>query len=158
MVQPVDRHSSKSSLLSPTPGELARLARKSKAYQPDSSMADVQPTRPRNLRRRLSRRQVAEIVSRYNAGDNTPVLAEDYGIAKSALLQLLRREGVTLRKQSITPREAKQAARLYESGLSIVEVVERIGYSYTAVRESLHRSGVAMRPKGIKRGAESRGR
>ena len=90
-------------------------------------------------------------MSRCKSGDSTLALAQDYGIAKSALLQLLRTEGVTLRKQSITPPEAKQAARLYESGLSIVEVVERIGYSYTAVRESLHKSGVTMRPKGIKR-------
>lgn len=92
-------------------------------------MVSAQQTRPRNLRRRLSRRVVAEIVSRYEAGDNTPALAQDYGIAKSALLQLLRNEGVTLRKQCITLREAKQAARLYESGLSITEVVEQIGYS-----------------------------
>lgn len=56
-----------------------------------------------------------------------------------------------MRKQAITPWDAKRAARLYESGLSITEVVERIGYSYSTVRKSLHESGVAMRPKGIKR-------
>ena len=56
-----------------------------------------------------------------------------------------------MRKQAITSADAKQAARLYESGMAISEVVEQIGYSYSTVRKSLHESGVAMRPKGIKR-------
>lgn len=56
-----------------------------------------------------------------------------------------------MRKQAIIPRDAERAARLYERGLSITEVVERIGYSYSTVRNSLHESGVAMRPKGVKR-------
>lgn len=56
-----------------------------------------------------------------------------------------------MRKQPITLRDAERAARLYESGLSIAEIVDRIGYSYSTVRKSLHKRGIAMRPKGIKR-------
>jgi transposase len=56
-----------------------------------------------------------------------------------------------MRKQAIIPWDTKRAAQLYESGLSITEVVEQIGYSYSTVRQSLHGSGVVMRPKGIKR-------
>ena len=90
-------------------------------------------------------------MSRYKAGDGTPALCRDFGISKGGILQLLRNEGVELRKQAITSADAKQAARLYEGGVSITEIVERIGYSYSTVRKSLHQSGVAMRPKGIKR-------
>jgi lambda repressor-like predicted transcriptional regulator len=98
-----------------------------------------------------------DIVSRYQAGDSTPALARDYGVAKSALLQLLRNEGVPMRKQAITSADAKQAARLYEGGMSITEIVEQIGYSYSTVRKSLHDSGVTMRPKGIKRSSSGKG-
>ena len=65
---------------------------------------------------------------------------------------LCQRRGA-LREQAITSADAEQAARLYESGMSISEIVEQIGYSYSTVRKSLHGSGVAMRPKGIKRSA-----
>lgn len=97
-------------------------------------------------------------MSRYDAGHSTPALARDYRIAKSALLQLLRNEGVPMRKQAITSANAKQAARLYEDGMSITEIVEQIGYSYGTIRKSLHKSAVAMRPKGIKRPPEIRGK
>lgn len=58
-----------------------------------------------------------------------------------------------MRKQAMTPADAKHAAKLYDSGMSITEIVERIGYSYSTIRKSLNQSGVAMRPKGIKRSA-----
>jgi len=60
-----------------------------------------------------------------------------------------------MRKQAITLWDAKRAACLYEGGLSITEVVERIGYSYSTVRKSLHDSCVTMRPKGIRRRTSS---
>lgn len=106
--------------------------------------------RYRRPRHDLTHRQDAD------AGYSTPALAREYGIAKSALLQLLRNEGVPMRKQAITKADAKQAVRLYERGRSITEIVERIGYSYSTVRKSLHESGVMMRPKGIKRTSSHR--
>jgi AraC-like DNA-binding protein len=94
---------------------------------------------------------VAELVARYKVGKTSAGLSKEFGISKCGLLQLLRNEGATVRKQVIAPWDAERAAQLYESGLSITEVVERIGYSYSAIRKSLHERGVAMRPKGIKR-------
>lgn len=106
----------------------------------------------RSLRRRLSPQETAELIARYGAGEASLALSKEYGISKYELLQLLRKEGVTLRKRAMTPEDAEHAARLYESGLTIDEVTEQIGYSYSTVRKMLHQSGVTMRPKGIKRG------
>lgn len=106
---------------------------------------------PRSLRRRFTCQEISEIVSRYQAGDSIPALCRDFGLSKGGVLQLLRDEGVEMRKQAITPEDAKQAARFYEDGLSVAEIVEQIGYSYSTVRKCLHASGVAMRPKGVKR-------
>lgn len=135
----------------PTPGELANLAGKSESINPDSAPAKEKDVPTRTLQRRLSPHDRAELVARYIAGEGTPALSTQYGISKCGLLQLLRNEGVTMRKQAITPRDAERAAQHYESGLSITEIVERIGYSYSTVRKSLHECGVAMRPKGMKR-------
>jgi hypothetical protein len=133
---------------------LAKLARKSRKIDPDSVAVGVQEVPTRSLRRRLSPQETAELVTRYNAGEVSPALSKEYGISKCGLLQLLRKEGVSLRKQAITPEDAKRAARLYESGLTIDEVVEQIDSSYSTVRKVLHQSGVIMRPKGIKRSPE----
>lgn len=111
----------------------------------------------RSLRRRLAPQVISELVTRYRAGEDTPALSREYGISKCALLHLLCKEDVTMRKQPITPRDAKQAAQLYENGLSITEIVEQIGYSYSTVRKSLNESGVVMRPKGIKRSSLDQG-
>ena len=112
---------------------------------------------PRSLKRRFSRQEIEEIVSRYKAGDSTPKLCRELGLSKSGILQLLRTEGVAMRKQAITTAGAKRAAHLYEDGMSITEIVEQIGYSYSTVRKSLHECGVAMRPKGIKRSSLNTG-
>lgn len=106
----------------------------------------------RSLRRRLSPQVIEELVDRYNTGEGTPALSREYHISKSGLLQLLRAEGVSLRRQPLAPEDAKRAVRLYENGLTIDEVAEQIGSSYSTVRKILHQSGVTMRPKGIKRG------
>ena len=45
---------------------------------------------------------------------------------------------------------------LYESGLSIRAVAERIGVSFQAVHSLLRRSGVALRPRGCSVGSHSR--
>lgn len=92
---------------------------------------------------------------RYKAGDCTPAFARGYGMAKSALFQLLRKDAVSMRKQPITSADAEQAVRLYQSGLSNAEIPHRIGYSYTTIWKSLHNSSVAKRPKGIKRSSLS---
>jgi hypothetical protein len=155
VVQPVDEHSNKSALMPPTAGELANLARKSGSINPDSAPAEGKDVPMRTLQRRLSPHDRVDLVARYIAGEGTPALSREYGISKCALLHLLRKGGVTMRKQAMTPWDAKRAARLYERGLSITEVVERIGYSYSTVRKALHERGVAMRPKGIRQSAIS---
>lgn len=128
VVHAVDRHSSKSALLPPNLGELANLAQKSRVMQPGSVSIGGQKALMRNLRRRLSPQAIDELVARYNSGEQTPALSREYGISKSGLRQLLLAEGVSFRKQGITPKDAEKAVHLYESGLTIKELVIQIGY------------------------------
>jgi hypothetical protein len=57
-------------------------------------------------------------------------------------------EGVSLRRQAITPEDADSAVRLYERGLTIKEVVGQVGYSYGTIRTDLHKHDVALRAGG----------
>ena len=159
MVQAVPSRSIKSRLLCPTPGDIAKLAAKSQRImaaemikgksKPNPKPAPV-PAR-RRLKHRLGPDKIEEIVHRYRSGETTPALSREHGIFKSGLLDLLRDQGVSLRKQPIPKDHIEKAAQLYQSGLSIQEVVDQIGYSYSTIRKALHQHGVTMRPKGIKR-------
>jgi AraC-like DNA-binding protein len=105
----------------------------------------------RSLRRRLSPREIKDLVARYTAGEDTPALSREYGISKTGLLQLFQAEGVTLRRRAMTPTDVERAVHLYESGLTINDVVRQVGYSSSTVQRVLHKMGVCMRPSCIKK-------
>lgn len=148
MVHTVDTTSSKYRHLPPTAFQLATLAKTSRTIKLEhSSRADREVT-VRALRRRLGPKVIGELVARYNAGEYTPALAKEYEISTTGLRKLLLIEGVKFRGQSITPEDSDRAVKLYESGLTIREVVTEIGYSLGTIRRELHQRGVPMRPSG----------
>jgi hypothetical protein len=107
----------------------------------------------RSLRRRLSPQQIEELVARYNAGEDTPALSRAYGISRGGLRKLLLARGVSFRKQSMTPVDAKRVVQVYECGLTIDQVVEQVGYSFSTVRRMLHANGDVVRERGAARRA-----
>lgn len=113
--------------LAPTAGELANLARKSQSINLASVPAREKDVPTRRVRRRHSHPERSKLIARCRAGADTPAPSREYGISKCALLHLLWKEGVIMRNQPITPRDAERAACLYESGLSITEIVDQIG-------------------------------
>lgn len=68
---------------------------------------------------------IEELVTRYTAGETVRALSREYGVSRSWLCQLLQSEGVALREQGITPEDAEMAIGLYESGLTIRQVVDK---------------------------------
>lgn len=102
----------------------------------------------RSLRRRLAPQIIAELVERYNAGEQRPALSREYALSKSGLRKLLLAAGVTFRGHVLTPEDAAEAVRLYQDGLTIKQVVGEVGYSYGTIRTVLHEHGVAMRSAG----------
>ncbi len=87
-------------------------------------------------------------MTRYTAGEAIRALSREYSVSRSGLRQLLRGEDVALREQGITPEDTEKAVRLYENGLTIRQVVDRVGYSYGTIRTILHGHGVALRAGG----------
>lgn len=149
LVHRVDKTSSKYHCLPLTPHELARLVKRAKANKLEPNpMPKKKEYVARNLRRRLGPETIQELVDRYDSGEDTPALAREYGVSTTGLRELLLKEGVEFRRQAITSEDADRAVELYESGLTIREVVTKIGYSLGTIRREFHRRGVPMRPSG----------
>lgn len=90
---------------------------------------------------------IAQLVAEYEAGTPTTKLTEQFGLSKGAVLKLLHEAGASMRQQALSERELAEARLLYESGLSLVAVGERVSRHHTTVHLALRRAGVAMRPR-----------
>lgn len=90
------------------------------------------------------------MIERYEAGETSTALAEAYGVAKSTILGILRANSVVVRRQPLTPEQIGEAARLYESGLSLSQVAKRLGINQETMRVAIVDAGVALRqPTGV---------
>lgn len=129
----------------PKPPELSQeVARR-------SSTVSTSPPPVRNrvhkLEQRLAPEVIAQLVAEYEAGTPTTKLTEQFGLSKGAVLKLLHEAGASMRQQALSERELAEARLLYESGLSLVAVGERVSRHHTTVHLALRRAGVAMRPR-----------
>ncbi|MDI9892815.1 hypothetical protein [Microbacterium sp. IEGM 1404] len=94
---------------------------------------------------RLSAEQQAAAVSRYSSGVTSTALAQDYGVAKSTILRILREARVVVRRQPLTQDQVGEAARLYESGLSLSQVAKRLDVNQETMRTAILKAGVVLR-------------
>lgn len=103
---------------------------------------------PHAVSPRIGADATAEIIRRYGSEETVKSLAEEFGVARSSVLNLLRDHNVDVRRQ---PPDANQRSRLvreYDAGDTIAELVTRHGRSYGAIREALKSAGAQMRPRG----------
>lgn len=82
---------------------------------------------------------------RHQTGETVKALSKEFGISESALRDLLVTAGVEFRKHPITPEDIDLAVRLYESGLTVKQIVMRLGYPIGTIRRVLRERGVVMR-------------
>jgi len=112
------------------------------------SMSDVSPrtVRPRRSWNRLSAEARRDVIVRYEAGDTSTTLAVEYGVAKSTILSILRANNTVVRRQPLDEVVVAEAARLYDSGLSLSQVAERLRVNQETMRVALVKANVALRP------------
>ncbi|GAA2021896.1 hypothetical protein GCM10009819_00510 [Agromyces tropicus] len=96
--------------------------------------------------KRLGDEQRAHVVARYEAGETSTALATGYGVAKSTILSILRANSAVVRRQPLTAEQVSEAARLYESGLSLSQVAERLTVNQETMRVAILAAGVTLRP------------
>ncbi|MEL5990633.1 hypothetical protein ACOKGD_04845 [Microbacterium phosphatis] len=95
---------------------------------------------------RLSDEARTAVIERYKAGETSTALAEAYGVAKSTILGILRANSVVVRRRPLTSEQVSEAARLYNSGLSLSQVAERLKMNQETMRVAIMGSGVTIRP------------
>lgn len=98
----------------------------------------------------------AEIVRKYSEGAATSTaLAEEFKVAKSTILRILRENSVVVRRQPLSGKQVTEAKRLYKSGLSLSEVAEQMSINQETMRVAIINAGVELGPPTGGRPAES---
>ena len=120
-----------------------------------SAIRDSVPATPRRpeisttkqVHRRLRPDLVDDLVAGYEGGRTVRQLADQFGIGRETVSKLLSRRSVRTRLQSLTATQTEIAADLYRSGMSLVQIADRMARSRTAIYNALRRNGVQLRPR-----------
>ncbi|HEX7835336.1 MAG TPA: hypothetical protein VF479_07690 [Pseudolysinimonas sp.] len=124
------------------PEKIEELIRRSHEGRPPSR----RNSKAFRLDRRLGKKMIDSLITRYEAGETIPALAAECGVSRSGLGDLLRRHGVTLRYQPMTNTEIKRAIQRYSQGAPLSQLATEFNASQETIRKMLIRHGVAMRP------------
>jgi DNA-binding CsgD family transcriptional regulator len=107
----------------------------------------AQKRKPKQVQRRLRPAEIAELIAAYEAGASSYELAKQFRIHRHTVTQLLERQGVPRRYQSLTSEQVARATSLYESGLSLSAVGQELSCDPATVSQALRAAGVALRPR-----------
>ncbi len=75
-------------------------------------------------------------------------LAATFGVHRGTVSELVRRAGVTVRRPGLPERIRREAARLYEEGLTLPQVAAQLGISKDGARAGIVACGGTIRPSG----------
>ncbi|AQP52592.1 hypothetical protein BW733_11605 [Tessaracoccus flavescens] len=92
--------------------------------------------------------QVDDLVAQYGRGATLVELASVFGVNRRTVATHLTRREVTISRGRFDPSRIHEAADLYLSGLTLVEVGVKVGAGHQAVRRALASHGVVIRPGG----------
>ncbi len=115
---------------------------------PDSEITrfDYERTGPiRQRQKRLSEAQALLMANKYKNGETVYQLAREFGISRHTVSERLKKAGVAMRGQSPGVEIVDSMVFLYESGLSLEAVGNRVGASPGTVRRYLITLGIRMR-------------
>ena len=95
----------------------------------------------------MSTEDLADVAASYEAGDTTNQIASRYGISKTRVSTILRKQGVAIRRQGLTDEQTNEAATFYAAGRSLAWLAARYDVSHTTVARALRRRDVTLRPR-----------
>lgn len=104
-----------------------------------------EPTRLRNIVRKLMPGEIGELVEGYNQGATVLELADRFKINRQTVSKHLHRQGVKMRRQGLEPQQVADAAGLYEQGWSLARVARHYEVNTGTVWLALRACGVQMR-------------
>lgn len=101
-----------------------------------------------NRARRLSAEQTAELVARYESGETVYELGSRFGIHRTTVGVILKREQVTTRWRVLTESDIAEAIARYQAGASEATVAAHFNLAPSSIHHLLKQRGIARRPNG----------
>ncbi len=83
-------------------------------------------------------------------------ISAKYGVHRGTIPALVRRAGVAVRVAGLDAEQQARASSLYESGMTLVQVAQRMGIGEDAVRQAVLDEGGRLRPRGRRPRATTR--
>ena len=99
----------------------------------------------KQVQRRLTLEQQADVVRRYEAGAQMSYLATHFGVHRSTVSAILKRNRVSTRKSGLSANQIDEAAVLYRQGKSLAVIGSELGVDAGTVHDRLREQGVIMR-------------
>jgi predicted DNA-binding protein YlxM (UPF0122 family) len=99
----------------------------------------------KQVQRRLTLEQQAEVVRRYQAGAQMSYLAQHYRIHRRTVSAILKRHGVEPRRQELSSEQIQHAVLMYAQGKSLAVIGSELGVDAGTVHDRLREQGVIMR-------------
>lgn len=103
--------------------------------------------KPRQKHVRLSTQRQTELIAKYQAGALQRELAEEYGINRRTVSEIVARHGC-LSRGKLTSAQIDEAVTAYLDGQSLATIAKRLEVSDHTVRSRLLERGVVMRKPG----------
>lgn len=124
-----------------TTGQVRSLLEKARAERLDREPTVTKVRTPKELPGEVQ----SAIVDGYRSGASMKELARVFGVHRTTIRAALDRQGAPVREHAITSAQVATAARLYESGLSLAVVGEKLGFNAQTIATHLRRAGVSLR-------------
>ena len=127
--------------------QLARAVGISRTAMQRVLAANGMTMRARGPDRQLRCEQEQEICRRYTAGENSPQLGSEFGVASRTVISILRRNGTEVRTkgQSQRRRDEEEITKRYIAGENTMTISRDLNISSTTVSNILKRCGVEAR-------------
>jgi hypothetical protein len=91
-------------------------------------------------------------VAAYRAGATIRELGAQFGVWRGTVGRNLKARDINTRAPKLGQDGIQEAARLYRTGWTLIEIAEHYGVGYNTMRVRLISAGMVMRPKGRKSG------
>ncbi len=91
---------------------------------------------------RLAETDEAEVARKYQQGQSVYALADEYGIHRTTISTILKRQGVNTRYNFMTEEMITQATRLRQQGLSYKAIGQQLGVTDRTVYSALKRQEI----------------
>ena len=128
-----------------------RGSRRSASRPERQPIEDVRGSVAKNSPRsqtRLSVSNRAALAEEYAKGVPVDELVRRFGIHRTTVHRLASQVGVAMRRRGLDEPGRREAARLYEQGMTLEEVAAELGVGHETVRSAVVAGGGTIRPRG----------